>query len=242
MRRFALITLIVSTAAIWSGCRDFTSSGDPLPEIQGSLDADLVVPAEGTPDLGAEGWQVSIRFVENLFIIVRLPPEEAFRAPEIDFGRFTTGPDQVISFYDEDDELLETADYEITGQNANVLLLDFERGSLGFQHVRAAVSASSEIGSHAPKTRSSRSANGTNSRISGDRPSVLLPRRMVAIWVSDPMGLARPRRTLSTPAMNVVETAPKPGSRTPSLPVAGAMRVPRSADFTRSTARLARQG
>src|SRR5262245_33159362 len=33
------------------------------------------------------------------------------------------------------------------------------------------------------------------------------------------MGLARPRRIASTPAMNVVETAPIPTRRTPSLPL-----------------------
>jgi hypothetical protein len=44
---------------------------------------------------------------------------------------------------------------------------------------------------------------------------------MVAICVSDPMGFDNPRRTLSTPAMNVVATAPRPGVKTPSFPVAG---------------------
>jgi hypothetical protein len=139
MRRLALSMLVISTTALSSGCRDFTSSGDPLPEIQGSLDADVAVPAEGATNLVAEGWQVSIRFVQNLFVIVRLPPGDAFEPPELDFGRFTTGPGQVMSFYDEDDELVETADYEVTGSESNVLLLDFERGSLGFAHMRAAV-------------------------------------------------------------------------------------------------------
>ncbi|WP_433970095.1 hypothetical protein [Tunturiibacter gelidiferens] len=37
------------------------------------------------------------------------------------------------------------------------------------------------------------------------------------------MGLARPRRTASTPAMRVVATAPMPGIMTPSFPVAGLM-------------------
>jgi hypothetical protein len=50
---------------------------------------------------------------------------------------------------------------------------------------------------------------------------------MVAICVSDPIGFDRPRRTLSTPAMNVVDTAPSPGRSTPSLPAAGATEVPR---------------
>ena len=48
-----------------------------------------------------------------------------------------------------------------------------------------------------------------------------LPRRMVPIWVSDPMGLAMPLRTASTPATNVVATAPMPGIMTPSLPLGG---------------------
>src|SRR5207237_10133429 len=74
-----------------------------------------------------------------------------------------------------------------------------------------------------PKTMSSRLARGTNSLISGARLSVRLPRRMVAIWVSEPIGFECPRRTLSTPAMNVVATAPSPGVRIPSRPVAGAI-------------------
>src|SRR5439155_19823693 len=35
------------------------------------------------------------------------------------------------------------------------------------------------------------------------------------------MGLAKPRRTASTPAMSVVATAPMPGIITPNFPVAG---------------------
>src|SRR5438105_6830697 len=70
---------------------------------------------------------------------------------------------------------------------------------------------------------SSSDASGTNSFISGARLSVLLPNRIVAICVNDPIGLDSPRRTLSTPAMNVVATAPNPGVRTPSRPVAGAI-------------------
>ena len=42
---------------------------------------------------------------------------------------------------------------------------------------------------------------------------------MVPIWVSDPMGLAMPLRTASTPATNVVATAPMPGIMMPSLPL-----------------------
>src|SRR5262245_18899718 len=63
--------------------------------------------------------------------------------------------------------------------------------------------------------------------MSGERPSVRLPSRIVPIWVSDPIGLDLPRRMDSTPAMKVVATAPIPGVRMPSLPVAGRM----SADF-----------
>src|SRR4051812_10797248 len=87
----------------------------------------------------------------------------------------------------------------------------------------AAAYASSGSGSQAPNTRSSSAASGTNSRISGARLSVRLPRRMVPIWVTDPIGRAAPRRTFSTPAMNVVATAPSPTHNTPSLPAAGAI-------------------
>src|SRR5215472_13056465 len=76
--------------------------------------------------------------------------------------------------------------------------------------------------SHAPKTRSSSCASGTKSLISGDLLSVRLPSRMVPIWVREPIGLASPRRTASTPAIIVVATAPKPTTITPSFPVAGA--------------------
>src|SRR3954447_7505132 len=88
---------------------------------------------------------------------------------------------------------------------------------------RAAAYASSGTGSQAPNTRSSSAARGTNSRISGARLSVRLPRRMVPIWVTDPIGRAAPRRTFSTPAMNVLATAPSPTHNTPSLPSAGAI-------------------
>ena len=85
----------------------------------------------------------------------------------------------------------------------------------------AAVYASSGIGSHAPKTMSWSGVSGTKSLMSGARCSVRLPRRTVAICVSEPIGWLSPRRTLSTPAMKVVATAPSPGVRMPSLPVAG---------------------
>ena len=58
---------------------------------------------------------------------------------------------------------------------------------------------------------------------SGARRSVRLPRRIVPIWVSDPIGRPLPRRTVSTPAMKVVATAPSPTSSTPSFPCAGAI-------------------
>src|SRR5436853_469740 len=77
--------------------------------------------------------------------------------------------------------------------------------------------------SQPPNTRSPRSASGTTSLIFGDRPSVRFPRRTVPIWVSDPIGLARPRRMASTPAMNVVLTAPRPTSSTPRAARAGAL-------------------
>src|SRR6266478_3756250 len=77
--------------------------------------------------------------------------------------------------------------------------------------------------SQPPKVRSFSSARGTNLWMSGERPSVRLPRRIVPICVSDPTGCDLPLRTSSTPAMNVVLTAPMPGSRTPSFPLAGAI-------------------
>src|SRR5207244_10504668 len=43
----------------------------------------------------------------------------------------------------------------------------------------------------------------------------------------EPIGCGQPLRTSSTPAMNVVLTAPMPGVRTPSSPVGGAMLVGR---------------
>src|ERR1035438_5691616 len=77
--------------------------------------------------------------------------------------------------------------------------------------------------SQVPKTRSSRLASGTKSFMRGLRPSVRFPRRMAAIWVTEPMGLARLRLMASTPAIKVVVTAPMPGINTPSFPSAGAM-------------------
>src|SRR4051812_15189654 len=45
-------------------------------------------------------------------------------------------------------------------------------------------------------------------------------------WVSEPIGLPMPLRIASTPAMNVVATAPIPGMRMPSLPLAGLTSTP----------------
>ncbi len=77
--------------------------------------------------------------------------------------------------------------------------------------------------SQPPKTMSSSVASGTKSLIAGARPSVRLPRRMVPSCVSDPIGSDFFRRTRSTPAMNVVATAPMPTVRTPSFPFGKAM-------------------
>src|SRR5580658_9143595 len=70
---------------------------------------------------------------------------------------------------------------------------------------------------------SSRSPSGTNFLISGERPSVRLPSRIVPNCVREPTGCALPLRTNSTPAINVVLTAPMPGVRIPSFPFAGAI-------------------
>src|SRR6266480_7131056 len=77
--------------------------------------------------------------------------------------------------------------------------------------------------SQPPNTRSSSVASGTTSLIFGERPSVRLPRRIVPIWVSEPIGLARPLRIASTPAIVVVLTAPRPTRRMPNFPLAGAI-------------------
>src|SRR5687767_1266933 len=79
--------------------------------------------------------------------------------------------------------------------------------------------------SQAPKTRSFNWANGTKSLINGTRLSVRLPRRTVPICVRLPIGSAKPFLIASTPAMNVVLTAPSPTNRTPSFPCAGAISV-----------------
>src|SRR5215470_15690568 len=55
--------------------------------------------------------------------------------------------------------------------------------------------------SQPPNAMSLRSASGTNSLIFGDRPSVRLPRRIVPICVSEPIGDASPFRMANTPAI-----------------------------------------
>ena len=88
------------------------------------------------------------------------------------------------------------------------------------------------------KTRSFNPASGMNSFTFGERPSVRFPNRIVPIWVSDPIGLANPLRIASTPATNVVATAPMPGIMMPSFPFAGSMLEPPEvwADFTSTLA------
>ena len=95
-------------------------------------------------------------------------------------------------------------------------------GSITPAVVAASKPFSSKI-SQAPNTRSSSPASCTNSLMSGERPSLRLPRRTVPISASEPMAGARPLRISRVPAMNVVLTAPIPTSRTPSLPEAGAI-------------------
>src|SRR3989442_12901363 len=51
---------------------------------------------------------------------------------------------------------------------------------------------------------------------------------MVPIWVSDPMGLANPLRTASTPATKVVATAPMPGILPPNFPLGAWISLPLS--------------
>ncbi len=103
------------------------------------------------------------------------------------------------------------------------LEISLRSASFSTPAVRAASSALGEIGSQPPNTMSSRPASGTNSRIIGLRFSSLVPRRMCAIWLIEPIGGWMPLRAAITPAMKVDATAPMPGVRTPSLPVAGAI-------------------
>src|SRR6202140_659196 len=75
--------------------------------------------------------------------------------------------------------------------------------------------------SQPPNNKSLRSLSGTNFLINGERPSVPFPKRMVLSCVSEPTGCAFPFLTSSTPAINVVLTAPIPGNSTPNFPFAG---------------------
>src|SRR4051812_12627504 len=88
---------------------------------------------------------------------------------------------------------------------------------------RAAAYASSGSGSQAPKTRSSSAARGTIPGMGGARLWVLWRGGLGPFGGPAPIGRAAPRRTFSTPAMNVVATAPSPTHNTPSLPSAGAI-------------------
>src|SRR5882724_13714967 len=75
--------------------------------------------------------------------------------------------------------------------------------------------------SHPVKTRSSSWVIGVKFLMRGVLSSVRLPRRIVPIWVIEPIALAKPLRTASTPAMRVVATAPIPGIMIPNFPFAG---------------------
>src|SRR2546426_9868013 len=77
--------------------------------------------------------------------------------------------------------------------------------------------------SQPPNTRSSSEVSGTISLIFGEHRYERLPRRMVPIYVSDPIGDAMPFRMARAPAIVVVLTAPRPTRSTPSLPRAGAI-------------------
>src|SRR5580704_4510001 len=79
--------------------------------------------------------------------------------------------------------------------------------------------------SQPPKTRSSILASGTKSWILGVRASVRLPSRTVPNCVREPIGWPSPRFIASTPAINVVLTAPMPGIKMPNFPSAGAIVV-----------------
>ena len=89
--------------------------------------------------------------------------------------------------------------------------------------VRAASYMLGEMGSQPPKTMSSSPARGTKSRISGLRSSSRLPKRMRAIWVTEPIGATPSLRACMTPAMRVEATAPMPGMSRPSRPEATGM-------------------
>src|SRR5262245_11523447 len=80
--------------------------------------------------------------------------------------------------------------------------------------------------SQPPNSSELSGASGTNSSMRGQRSSVRLPSRIVPCCVRLPTGLLRPLRIASTPATNVVATAPMPGSSTPSFPLAGRISRP----------------
>ena len=86
--------------------------------------------------------------------------------------------------------------------------------------VRAASNALGDSGSQPPNTMSSRPESETSSRILCSTP---VASSIVPICVSEPMGEANPCRAASTPAYNVVDTAPMPGVRMPRRPTAGAI-------------------
>jgi hypothetical protein len=75
--------------------------------------------------------------------------------------------------------------------------------------------------SQPPNSMFSRSVSGRKFLMRGWRFSVRLPSRMWPICVVLPMGRRRPFRMAMTPAMKVEDTAPMPGVRMPSFPVAG---------------------
>src|SRR6059058_1633109 len=91
--------------------------------------------------------------------------------------------------------------------------------------------------SRAPKTMSSSDASPRKSLMRGVAALVRLPRRMVPSCVSEPTGSAKPRRARKTPAIIVVETAPRPGVSTPSFPEGGSIT---SGRFTSCSARKSR--
>jgi hypothetical protein len=62
-----------------------------------------------------------------------------------------------------------------------------------------------------------------------------LPKRIVPIWVRDPIGFASPFITASTPAMNVELTAPMPGSTTPNFPCGASIFIPLEIIFNSSS-------
>ena len=98
--------------------------------------------------------------------------------------------------------------------------------SISFESTPALTAASYALSvkmSQPPKARSPRPARGTSSLIGVKRGWLRLPRRSFWSCVTEPIGCARPLWIRWTPAMSVVETAPRPGSRTARGPSAGAI-------------------